>query len=411
MRGVKWYLVVIFAVLITVVLFALAYMLTGLRPDSGKSRLTAEEARAAGKCAQCHRRETPAIVETFEKSPHAEHVNCLDCHKPLPGQEVMEHKGFEVVRVVTAGNCAECHAEEYREFTRSRHGAPAWTAVMGKEAFTRAQYEYAYKYHPEAMDRGPNALGRLEGIGAVENGCGTCHEIGAPNADGSVGNCNKCHLRHYFSVEEAREPETCGACHLGPDHSQIEIYEESSHGIVYRTKRDDFNLKVEPARLTTDDMPAPTCSTCHLSGLNGGGMTHDVGQRLSYYLFAAISTERPGGTANRERMKELCLNCHAETHVEEFYADADLTLAATNDKVAEVKAILDGLYADGILTPEPFDEPVEFEYFDFWHYFGRTAKHGAYMGGADYVQWHGNYELLLRLHEFQDIERELRGLE
>ncbi len=33
-------------------------------------------------------------------------------------------------------------------------------------------------------------------------------------------------------------------------------------------------------------------------------------------------------------------------------------------------------------------------YFDLWHYFGRTAKHGAYMGGADYVQWHGNYELI-----------------
>ena len=71
MKGVKWYLVIIFAVLITLALFALAYALTGMKPDSGKSRLTAEEARAAGKCVQCHRRETPAIVETFEKSPHA----------------------------------------------------------------------------------------------------------------------------------------------------------------------------------------------------------------------------------------------------------------------------------------------------------------------------------------------------
>ena len=63
----------------------------------------------------------------------------------------------------------------------------------------------------------------------------------------------------------------------------------------------------------------------------------------------------------------------------------------------------------GLLTPEPFDEAIEFLYFDFWHYFGRTAKHGAFMGGADFVQWHGNYELLLKLTELREMADAVRS--
>ncbi|HIE29012.1 TPA: hypothetical protein EYP66_17190 [Candidatus Poribacteria bacterium] len=51
--------------------------------------------------------------------------------------------------------------------------------------------------------------------------------VGRINPDGSLGSCTYCHTRHKFSVAEARKPETCGQCHLGPDHPQHEIYEES----------------------------------------------------------------------------------------------------------------------------------------------------------------------------------------
>ena len=36
------------------------------------------------------------------------------------------------------------------------------------------------------------------------------------------------------------------------------------------------------------------------------------------------------------------------------------------------------------------------------------AKHGAFMGGADFVQWHGNYELLLKMTEIKEIAHRLR---
>src|SRR5207249_8528136 len=44
-----------------------------------------------------------------------------------------------------------------------------------------------------------------------------------------------------------------------------------------------------PAKLTTRDMFVPTCATCHMSGINGRGVTHDPSGRLSSYLFAQVS--------------------------------------------------------------------------------------------------------------------------
>jgi hypothetical protein len=46
------------------------------------------------------------------------------------------------------------------------------------------------------------------------------------------------------------------------------------------------------AKWTTRDMFVPTCATCHMSGINGVGVTHDPSERLSYYLANAITEKR-----------------------------------------------------------------------------------------------------------------------
>jgi hydroxylamine dehydrogenase len=92
-----------------------------------------------------------------------------------------------------------------------------------------------------------------------------------------------------------------------------------------------------------------------------------------------------------------------------FYVEAEAVVAATNERVRAARDPMAGLRSDGLLTPAPFDEAIEFLYFDFWHYFGRTAKHGAFMGGADFVQWHGNYELLLKMTELEEMASGLRS--
>ena len=176
----------------------------------------------------------------------------------------------------------------------------------GEQAFTAEQVKFAETYQPGGVKRPPNPLVNLEGAAAAIGGCEQCHSVGKPNPDGTIGTCTACHTRHTSSVALARQPRTCGQCHLGPDHSQIEIYEESKHGVMFAAQERLMNLSVAPNKLTTRDMFVPTCATCHMSGINGLGMTHDPSERLSYFLANAITTERPNYAQAQAKMKQVC---------------------------------------------------------------------------------------------------------
>lgn len=112
--------------------------------------------------------------------------------------------------------------------------------------------------------------------------------MGRINADGSMGSCNACHSRHTFSKALARQPDNCGKCHMGPDHPQIEIYNESKHGIAFRNRLSQINLDPEWV-VGKDYSAAPTCATCHMSRTKTQPVTHDVGLRISYTLRPVIS--------------------------------------------------------------------------------------------------------------------------
>jgi len=390
-------------------LIVAALIVNSKRPAFETEQPSRDFVLASGKCAGCHRAETSSIVHQFEFSMHAQKgLNCLDCHKSLDNQNDIEHRGFIITEKVTSLNCSQCHITQYNQFVKSRHAAPAWAAVRGSNDFTPEQIAFAEEYHEGSVDRPANVLSIMEGSSAVDVGCLGCHDIGRPNPDGSIGDCTTCHSRHSTSIALAREPATCGQCHMGPDHSQIEIYNESKHGIMFNAQKEFMNLNAPPKNLTTRDMPVPTCATCHMSGLEGMKFTHDVTERLSYWLFAAISNKRPSHVRGQTEMKEICLKCHTTPHVEQYYENAEKVIEATNDKVVEAQNLMTELREEGLLTPAPFDEPIEFLAFDFWHYYGRTTKHGAFMGGPDFVQWHGNYELLKKLVEMKDIALNLR---
>lgn len=397
------------AVFLGTALVVAAFLINRGRPAVDLAQPSAAFVRATGKCAECHRAETSAVVHEFEMSRHsAVGVNCLDCHQAHAGQEALAHRGFVIAAQVTAKNCSQCHQTEYDQYLRSRHAAPAWAAVTGAGEFTPEQVAFAERFHPGAVDRPANALAKLEGPAAITRGCQMCHNVGRPNRDGSIGSCTACHARHVASVELARTPETCGQCHMGPDHSQLEIYHESKHGVLFHAQKDRFNLAADPKHLTTADMPVPTCATCHMSGLEGLKVTHDVTERLSYWLFEPVSEKRPTFQQGQVNMKETCQKCHTSPRIEKFYAEAEAVLADTNALVRETEGEMARLRDEGLLTPEAFDEPVEFLAFDIWHYGGRTAKHGAFMGGADFVQWHGFYELVAKRAELKRLAAELR---
>jgi hypothetical protein len=193
----------------------------------------------------------------------------------------------------------------------------------------------------------------------------------------------------------------------GPDHSQIEIYEESRHGVMFSAQEHLLNLAASPQHLTTRDMFIPTCATCHMSGLNGLKMTHNPTERLSWYLADAISTKRPDYTLAQANMKQVCNQCHTKPLIDRVFDQAEKQVIATNEKVSQAKDLVDGLRKSGLLSGPPFSNPIDFMYFDLWHYDGRTSKHGAFMGGSDFVQWHGNYPMLHKMVELKAAAAEL----
>ncbi len=401
---------VFIAIFIGSSLILAAVLVNRARPRVETSQPSADFVRATGRCASCHVEETGAIVHQFERSVHAQRgVTCLDCHQVLDNQEPLDHRGFTIAAMPTSQNCAACHATQYDQFLRSRHAAPAWAAVRGSVDFSEDVITASELLHPGAVDRPPNSLVLLEGAAASKVGCQGCHDIGRPNTDGSIGKCTECHSAHSASVSLAREPATCGQCHMGPDHSQLEIYYESKHGVLFSAQRASQNLHADPRTLSTKDMSIPTCATCHMSGLDGMGFTHDVTERLSWWLFAAVSEKRPTYQQGQAAMKTLCQKCHTAGRVSAFYEDAEAVVASTNEKVQAAMDLMAELADEGLLTDEPFDTRIDFLFFDFWHYAGRTAKHGAFMGGPDFVQWHGNYELLAKMVEMEELAAQMRA--
>lgn len=387
--------------------FALVSM-TGGEPTRGQTLDSSgfdALADSNDECVTCHRTASPGIIDQYGHSTMAATgVTCRSCHEVdalYPGS--VEHEGTYVLASPTPAMCQNCHQNEVAQFNASRHAAPAYAAMWGTQQFTPEQLDM-YEAIPEGSfdpDKSRNQIFDIEGPAITRFACQGCHNIGRPHEDGSIGECQQCHIRHEFSLEQARKPETCNACHIGPDHPQWEIYQESPHGISYMTMGHTWHWEADAGTLSTEDFPAPTCATCHMSGFGSAGTTHDVGERLTWYLFAPISQRRPGWEGNLARMQGVCRSCHNDVFVQDFYTDADLATLQVNEWVEESNAVMQYLKDNNLLTPAPFDEPVDFVFFDLWHHWGRTTKFGAWMQGPDYTQWHGAYELLREMADLK----------
>jgi len=345
-------------------------------------------------CLDCHSNSTPGIVEQWKESRHAgASVDCYSCHKANPNDPAsFDHYGLRIAVIVTPNYCAHCHQAEVDQFEKSHHAKAA--QFIG------------------SLD---NMLGEIvEGGPAAMNGCRQCHGsdvkyvgdgkfdaatwpnsgIGRVNPDGSRGTCAACHGRHSFSSAQARQPENCGKCHMGPDHPQIEIYSESKHGIQFRANIQKMNLDSRKWIVGKDYSAAPTCATCHMSATTNQQVTHDVGDRISYTLRPAISMHLEDWEKRRSNMQDVCSNCHATGWVENFYKQYESSVEFYNEKFAKpAKTIMDKLYAANKLTPTKFDEKIEWTYYELWHHEGRRARMGTAMMGPDYTQWHGFYEV------------------
>lgn len=359
-------------------------------------------------CIECHQALSPALVEQWRLGAMGQAgVNCYDCHRAEKVDvDAMDHNGFMIGLLVTPKDCGRCHAKEVREMTGSHH------AKAGQILNTLDNY-----------------LGEVVGgRAAVAVGCRQCHGskieilkngkldpttwpntgIGRINPDGVSGTCSACHTRHRFSKQQAREPENCGKCHLGPDHPQVEVYEESKHGILYRAFKEKLNMDRKTWVVGVDYVDAPTCSTCHMSATPNQDITHDVGERISWTLRPAISKKLENWEQRRKHMKDVCFQCHGETFVEGFYRQFDALVLLYNEKFAEpATEVRKALMQAKKLTPADFDEPLDWYYWELWHHEGRRARHGASMSGPDYAWWHGMYDVAKNfyLHFIPEAEK------
>ena len=401
-------------------------------------------------CISCHSEKGngKVITEQWAESMHAQvGVGCMECHAANEDDiDAYEHQGSIIATIVTPLDCAKCHEQEVNEFSSSHHADAG--AILGSLDNVLAEVVEGHT----GFNEGSNP--------AAASGCWQCHGskvelmkdengkpmkddngillldpktwpntgIGRINLDGSVGSCSACHNRHHFSVEQVRQPDNCGKCHLGPDHPQKEIYDESKHGINYYAHVNEMNLSAKPWIVGEDYIAAPTCATCHISATPDQPITHDVGDRISWTLrppvsekvdaaqikkFANLGQELPEDFLNweqrRDNMQNVCEQCHTKKYVANFYTQYDNMVNLYNDKFGTPATDLFKLAGStGLLDKVKFNDKIEWTYFYLWHHEGRRARMGAAMMGPDYTQWHGNFEVADRFYnEFIPELREL----
>ncbi|RJX36502.1 MAG: hydroxylamine oxidoreductase [Desulfarculus sp.] len=405
------------------------------QPLQKEFRIVRSMSKQAVACIQCHKLVSPGIFSDWAHSRHASaNITCLDCHKAEefdPDVAKEHYKVYEkgdnpwakaayrvpISGVVTPKDCSRCHPDEAKQYSVSKHANTLqiiWQIDPWLNFGLNSDFERT-------------------------NGCFTCHGtvlkvdkngkldpqtwpnvgVGRLNLDGSRGSCSACHTRHRFSVAEARKPDTCGQCHLGPDHPQWEIYNESKHGSIMRSQGEKWNWNAAPGTWTPGvDYRTPTCAACHMSGSGVELTTHDVTRRLSWEMQAPLTIRPqdfkpwPSQTSwqeERTRMRNICLQCHSQAWADSHFTQMDGAVKEYNNVYYQpALKKLDELYKKGLLPKDAFFKaPLWVQFYELWHHEGRRARMGAAMMAPDYSWWHGFYECKKRYLEFMREADEL----
>jgi hypothetical protein len=385
-------------------------------------------------CIGCHKAVTPLLVKDWQSSKHSNNeVTCDVCH----GSEHKSKKTSRLARMPDESTCAECHEEQFNQFTKGKHNF-GWTSLNALPV--------THMEPDELMEGG--------------KGCGGCHNMGVKSKAQKkelrdkgytyrTNSCDECHTRHTFSKKEAQDPKACRTCHMGFDHPQWEMYESSKHGVRYQLK--------EMGRLPKD-AAAPTCQFCHLPD---GTHTNKVAWgflavRLPLpndkqwakdrtTILKALGVLDPDGKptarldivkaadlarlteedwqAERKKMIKTCKKCHSKKYARGELEKGDQMIRKADRLIAEAINIVADLYKDGILK-----KPAHYTYAypDFLHFyqtggsyieqvlFKMYMKHrmrtyqGVFHANPDYSYWYGWAPMTKDLDEVKKIAEDLR---
>lgn len=385
-------------------------------------------------CVECHKKITPQIVIDWQASAHSDNaVTCATCH----GGEHRTAGDVAKVRIPTPQVCAECHADELKQFEKGKH-ALAWKAMKAMPTF---------HWQPMVLTEGMK-------------GCGGCHKIGLKTEDeikqlkaaGSgfgLASCDACHTRHTFSAEEARQPQACQTCHMGFDHPQWEMYSSSKHGVRHHLKQ---------VGALPEQAGAPTCQTCHMP--DGDHEVHTAWGFLAVRLplpedeqwkadrvtiLQALGVLDPAGKPTerlktvqaadvarlnekdwrreRDKMTNICRQCHSANFAKAELAKGDQMIKDADHLMADAIRVVAALYKDGLLgKPKNYtyafpdlltfhDAPTVIEQKLFVMYSEHRMRtfQGTFHANPDYALWNGWSAMQRDLTEIKALAGELRG--
>ncbi len=242
-----------FGVMICLIFFvfaALLYRSVSKEIHSGEAKaVVSDEMRET--CLKCHTSKyTENVYLAWKQSLHSKKgIGCELCHITTDEELKKEIERSRLSRNIKESQCqdervnslvppkicAQCHPDQYKEFSNSGHSK----AFQNLKAHMDLNVDNAY---------------------FKQSDCLKCHQV--------EFKCSSCHSRHKFSLEFARKPETCGICHSGPRHPQKEKYFSTMHGLTYQAEGGewDWSGSIEAWHKKQQKQPhsAPLCITCHM---------------------------------------------------------------------------------------------------------------------------------------------------
>ncbi len=409
-------------------------------------------------CATCHADYNPTIVRQFHGSamgmagaqnPRVDwpqkQMTCADCHG-TDHTKITATKGR-----VAETQCAACHMEIYQEHVvdagHSYGPGPAGIGINWERNIAVPHY-----------DQMPRKV--------MEMGCDPCHAQAGATADSLWSDslnqyidnssltyrngCIACHTRHAFSLEEARKPESCHTCHMGPDHPNYEAYMSSKHGSIYGAMGDSWDWS---SPMPEAEWEAPTCAYCHMVYVDSAGnrtSSHNMTRKIIWGMGVQPAGGQledivadPENRAKRNEMVRVCMTCHSEVKAREYLRSADAHKLAGDALVVEAREILEALYADGLIDPSHgqlaaglIEGPrftatelpaglaqhwpagmyfnvsaIEREYFDMFFFSNLKSYKGAFHMSPDYAWWYGYADVLGHLARIRDEADAIRDFE
>lgn len=413
-------------------------------------------------CITCHAHVTPGLVRDFLESA----MGKPGVQNPAMAQEVQQVQGSAIDHFT----CARCHGNDHTTIVTDRGRVPESTCGSCHDRIYKEHVNGGHSYGPGPAGLGINwernigvpHYGQMPGK-VMEISCDACHKVAGATDDRYWDSkqhrykdkstltyrngCVSCHTRHRFSLEEARKPEACATCHMGPDHPNYEAYILSKMGSIYYTRGKDWDWS---QHLAEAKWAAPTCAYCHMLVVERDGKkwsTHNMSRKIIWGMgtqaavgITANLAETPEGKEKRGEMVRVCSQCHSSRFAFEYLRAADQHKMAGDALVLEAKKILERLYNDKIIdirkrakSPGVVGEahkfvainsphtgifwpaglyydvtPIEREYFEMFFFNNLKAYKGAFHMSPDYAWWYGYAETLGSLARIRDEASRMR---